>query len=84
MCRANSSTGPKWASVFRSANGCAGHCATGRKTCCRESRLREAELLDAKLVRRYWQEHLQGQRNWQYLIWDVLMLEAWRDRWAKS
>ena len=47
-----------------------------------EQRLREAGLLDAAMVRRYWQEHLDGARNWQYLIWDVLMLEAWRERWA--
>jgi asparagine synthase (glutamine-hydrolysing) len=46
-----------------------------------EQRLREAGLLDASLVRRHWQEHLSGDRNWQYLIWDVLMLEAWRERW---
>ena len=45
-------------------------------------RLRAAGLLDAAMVRRYWQEHLDGRRNWQYLIWDVLMLEAWRERWA--
>lgn len=48
-----------------------------------ETRLRQAELLDPALVRRYWHEHLSGHRNWQYLIWDVLMLEAWRDRWAR-
>jgi asparagine synthase (glutamine-hydrolysing) len=47
-----------------------------------ESRLRDAALLDHKVVRRFWQEHLEGSRNWQYLLWDVLMLEAWRERWA--
>jgi asparagine synthase (glutamine-hydrolysing) len=47
-----------------------------------EQRLRGAGLLDAALVRRYWQDHLDGRRNWQYLLWDVLMLEAWRERWA--
>ncbi len=47
-----------------------------------ERRLREAGLLDAAVVRRHWDEHLQGHRNWQYLLWDVLMLEAWRERWA--
>ena len=46
-----------------------------------EQRLREAGLLDAARVRKYWDEHLQGHRNWQYLLWDVLMLEAWRERW---
>jgi asparagine synthase (glutamine-hydrolysing) len=48
-----------------------------------EQRLREAGLLDAGRVRQHWHEHLSGQRNWQYLLWDVLMLEAWRDRWAR-
>ena len=47
-----------------------------------ERRLREAGLLDHAMVRRFWQEHVAGRRNWQYLIWDVLMLEAWRERWA--
>ena len=47
-----------------------------------ERRLREAGLLDHAMVRRFWQEHVDGRRNWQYLLWDVLMLEAWRERWA--
>ena len=49
-----------------------------------EQRLREAGFLDAGVVRRHWQEHLSGHRNWQYLIWDVLMLEAWRERWDNA
>jgi asparagine synthase (glutamine-hydrolysing) len=49
-----------------------------------EQRLREAGLLDARRVRQHWHEHLSGHRNWQYLLWDVLMLEAWRDRWART
>jgi asparagine synthase (glutamine-hydrolysing) len=47
-----------------------------------EKRLHDAALLDPQVVRRFWQEHLDGSRNWQYLLWDVLMLEAWRERWA--
>lgn len=47
-----------------------------------ETRLRSAGLVDAKAVRTVWHEHLAGKRNWQYLLWDVLMLEAWRARWA--
>jgi asparagine synthase (glutamine-hydrolysing) len=47
-----------------------------------EKRLHDAELLNPKVVRRFWQDHLDGNRNWQYLLWDVLMLEAWRERWA--
>jgi asparagine synthase (glutamine-hydrolysing) len=52
------------------------------ETLLNEKRLRDAGLLDAAMVRRYWQEHIDGRRNWQYLLWDVLMLEAWRERWA--
>jgi asparagine synthase (glutamine-hydrolysing) len=52
------------------------------ETLLNEQRLRQAGLLDADMVRRYWADHLDGRRNWQYLLWDVLMLEAWRERWA--
>ena len=47
-----------------------------------ERRLREAGLLDAARVRDYWQQHLHGGRNWEHLIWNVLMLETWRERWG--
>jgi len=52
------------------------------ETLLNEKRLHDAGLLDATMVRRYWQEHIDGRRNWQYLLWDVLMLEAWRERWT--
>jgi asparagine synthase (glutamine-hydrolysing) len=52
------------------------------ETLLNENRLRDAALLDPKVVRRFWQEHLDGSRNWQYLLWDVLILEAWREQWA--
>ncbi len=48
-----------------------------------EQRLREGNMLDPTRVRKYWAEHLSGSRNWQYLLWDVLMLEAWRERWVR-
>jgi asparagine synthase (glutamine-hydrolysing) len=47
-----------------------------------ENRLHATPFLDSRLVRRYWNEHLSGERNWQYLLWDVLMFEAWRERWG--
>ena len=49
-----------------------------------EHRLREGGLFDTAQVRRYWAERLGGHRNWQYLLWDVLMFEAWRERWARA
>ncbi len=47
-----------------------------------EKRLAETGLFDVALVRRYWSEHLSGARNWQYLLWDLLMFESWRERWG--
>ena len=47
-----------------------------------EQRLREGGLLDASRVRQVWRAHLSGHGNWQHLLWDVLMLESWRERWT--
>ncbi len=40
-------------------------------------RLQSQGLLNPAMVSQKWQEHLCGRRNWQYLLWDVLMLQAW-------
>jgi len=45
-----------------------------------EKRLAAQGLLDPAPIRACWAEHLSGKRNWQYLLWDVLMLQAWLDR----
>jgi asparagine synthase (glutamine-hydrolysing) len=42
-----------------------------------ETALRDAGFLDVAAVRRKWQEHLSGRRNWQYALWDVLSLQSW-------
>lgn len=47
-----------------------------------EQRLHEGGLVDAAQVRRAWRAHLSGERNRQYPLWGVLMLEAWRERWG--
>lgn len=44
-----------------------------------ERRLREQGLLDVAYVRRLWREQIEGKREWMYLLWDVLMLQAWLD-----
>ena len=50
-----------------------------------ESLLDPADLAQAGLdptpIRQCWHEHLSGNRNWQYRIWTILMLQAWRRRW---
>jgi len=48
-----------------------------------EERLKREGFLNPEPVRRKWSEHLSGKRNWQYLLWDVLMFQAWRSRWLR-
>jgi asparagine synthase (glutamine-hydrolysing) len=38
-------------------------------------------FLDVPMVRKLWDEHRSGRRNWAYALWNVLMFEAWRRRW---
>ena len=42
-----------------------------------DARLRREGFLDPKPIRRKWEEHRSGARNWQYELWNVLMFEAW-------
>ncbi|MFA6217273.1 MAG: asparagine synthase (glutamine-hydrolyzing) [Candidatus Omnitrophota bacterium] len=46
-----------------------------------ESKIRQAGFLNYSLVQEKLTEHLSGKRNWQYLLWDVLMFQAWYERW---
>jgi asparagine synthase (glutamine-hydrolysing) len=46
------------------------------------ARLASDGLVRVEPVRRAWREHVEGARNWQYPLWTVLMLQAWRERWA--
>ena len=45
-----------------------------------ETRLRREGFLAPGPIRRKWQEHLSGRRNWQYPLWDVLMFQAWLEQ----
>ncbi len=47
-----------------------------------ESRLRSEGFFHVKPIRQKWQEHLEGKRNWAYHLWDVLMFQAWLERYG--
>ena len=44
-------------------------------------RLAADGILDPEPVRAVWEEHLKGQRNWHFELWNVLMLQSWREAW---
>jgi len=45
-----------------------------------EERIRKEGFFNPAPIRKKWNEHLSGQRNWQYPLWDVLMFQAWLER----
>ena len=44
-----------------------------------ERRIRDEGLLAPELIRARWAEHLSGRKDWQFHMWDVLMLQSWLD-----
>ena len=48
-----------------------------------KERLQNEGILNPMLIRKRWEEHLSGHRNWQYALWGVLMFQAWKERWMK-
>jgi len=48
------------------------------------SHLKQQGILDVTEVRRKWIEHKSGERNWEHLLWNVLMFEAWHREWMDA
>jgi asparagine synthase (glutamine-hydrolysing) len=42
-----------------------------------ETSLRQPGIFQVEPIRRKWQEHMSGKQGWQYLLWDVLVFQAW-------
>lgn len=43
--------------------------------------LMKSGLLNPKPIQDKWQQHLSGHHNHQYALWNVLMFQAWYQRW---
>ncbi len=44
------------------------------------SRMRNEGWINPEPVRALWREHLSGQRNWSYHLWNVLVFQAWLEQ----
>jgi asparagine synthase (glutamine-hydrolysing) len=44
--------------------------------------MRADDLLNPAPIRQKWLEHQSGRRNWQSALWNVLMFQEWKRRWA--
>jgi asparagine synthase (glutamine-hydrolysing) len=47
------------------------------------SKLRTQGIFDEAIITRRWRQHREGQTDWSYHLWTVLMFEAWTDYWSR-
>ena len=43
------------------------------------TRLLNEGYFDPAPIRKTWEQHLTGRRNWQHQLWDILMFQSWMD-----
>ena len=46
----------------------------------KKKKLEDNQYFDSELIRNIWNEHLTEKRNWQYPIWNILMLQSWIEK----
>jgi asparagine synthase (glutamine-hydrolysing) len=44
-------------------------------------RLKQEGYFEPRLVRKKWEEHVSGKKDWSYHLWGILMFQAWLEFW---
>ncbi|TCS64718.1 asparagine synthase (glutamine-hydrolyzing) [Varunaivibrio sulfuroxidans] len=47
-----------------------------------ENRLRDEGFFDPTEVRKIWSDHLSGKCNAQYVLWNILQFQSWKQAWV--
>jgi asparagine synthase (glutamine-hydrolysing) len=47
-------------------------------------RLKSEGFFESASIQEKWRQHLSGEQNWQYLLWNVLMFQAWLEQESMS
>ena len=45
-----------------------------------EKKINDGLFINSELISKRWKEHLSGDRNWHYPIWNILMLQSWLEK----
>lgn len=48
-----------------------------------DQRIRRDGYFNPDEISSKWQDHVSGKRNWHYLLWDVLVFQAWHDEYYR-
>ena len=48
------------------------------------TRLDKEGFFNSVIVTQKWREHVSGKKNWQHWLWNILMFQAWQEKWLNN
>ena len=46
-----------------------------------EKKISEDSILNPVPIKKFWNEHINGNANWSSILWNVLIFQAWKEKW---